>query len=360
MTVRRAAAAGARAHGRRLRAAGRLRAAARLPARPGASRRWRPASAARFLLFDFYNIRYTTQTWIGGALGDKMTRYALLTRDGGPALWDFGSAARHHQLYSPVARPGRLPGRHARAARRDRADRRADGGAVARDQGHARRRRRGRPAGRRGHRRAAVPVRDAAAGPARRRRPAADARRPADQVARRDHAADPGGGHGRRRLPGHRRGAEARHPRERDRRAGQQAALRDGLGPGRGDQRGLRRALQPAPAQLLRPADPPRRPGVLRHHPLLQRLPDLLLPDFRGRQRDGQRSGTRTRRPASGWTRRSPAVKAGVGTDEIAAVWPAADRVRLRQRDGGVRAAVRARARASGCTSGRSSPGSTA
>ncbi|MDX6332583.1 MAG: Xaa-Pro aminopeptidase, partial [Streptomycetaceae bacterium] len=30
-----------------------------------------------FLLFDFYNIRYTTQTWIGGALGDKMTRYAL-------------------------------------------------------------------------------------------------------------------------------------------------------------------------------------------------------------------------------------------------------------------------------------------
>ena len=33
------------------------------------------------LLFDFYNIRYTTQTWIGGALGDKMTRYALLTRD---------------------------------------------------------------------------------------------------------------------------------------------------------------------------------------------------------------------------------------------------------------------------------------
>lgn len=54
-----------------------------------------------FLLFDFYNIRYTTQTWIGGALGDKMTRYALLTRGGEPMLWDFGSAARHHQLYCP-------------------------------------------------------------------------------------------------------------------------------------------------------------------------------------------------------------------------------------------------------------------
>ncbi|MFI5613572.1 M24 family metallopeptidase [Amycolatopsis sp. NPDC051903] len=58
-----------------------------------------------FLLFDFYNIRYTTQTWIGGALGDKMTRYALLTRDGEPMLWDFGSAAKHHQLYSPWLEP---------------------------------------------------------------------------------------------------------------------------------------------------------------------------------------------------------------------------------------------------------------
>src|ERR1700704_5675607 len=58
-----------------------------------------------FLLFDFYNIRYTTQTWIGGALGDKMTRYALLTRGEEPVLWDFGSAARHHQLYSPWLRP---------------------------------------------------------------------------------------------------------------------------------------------------------------------------------------------------------------------------------------------------------------
>jgi Xaa-Pro aminopeptidase len=53
-----------------------------------------------FLLFDFYNIRYTTQTWIGGALGDKMIRYALLMRDRDPILWDFGSAVRHHKLYS--------------------------------------------------------------------------------------------------------------------------------------------------------------------------------------------------------------------------------------------------------------------
>jgi len=67
-----------------------------------------------FLLFDFYNIRYTTQTWIGGALGDKMTRYALLTRNAAdPWLWDFGSAVRHHQQYSnwlpdENCRPGML------------------------------------------------------------------------------------------------------------------------------------------------------------------------------------------------------------------------------------------------------------
>ena len=54
-----------------------------------------------FLLFDFYNIRYVTQTWIGGALGDKMSRYALLARGEEPYIWDFGSAARHHQLFAP-------------------------------------------------------------------------------------------------------------------------------------------------------------------------------------------------------------------------------------------------------------------
>ncbi len=57
------------------------------------------------LLFDFYNIRYVSGTWVGGALGDKMTRYCLLTRGGEPIVWDFGSAARHHKLYSPWLEP---------------------------------------------------------------------------------------------------------------------------------------------------------------------------------------------------------------------------------------------------------------
>src|SRR3546814_16637006 len=30
-----------------------------------------------------------------------MIRYCLLTRDRDPILWDFGSAVRHHKLYSP-------------------------------------------------------------------------------------------------------------------------------------------------------------------------------------------------------------------------------------------------------------------
>jgi Xaa-Pro aminopeptidase len=57
------------------------------------------------LLFDFYNIRYVSGTWIGGALGDKMTRYCLLTRGGEPMVWDFGSAARHHKLFAPWLEP---------------------------------------------------------------------------------------------------------------------------------------------------------------------------------------------------------------------------------------------------------------
>jgi Xaa-Pro aminopeptidase len=53
------------------------------------------------LLFDQNNIRYVTSTHIGEWARDKSARCALLTRIGEPILWDFGSAARHHQLYAP-------------------------------------------------------------------------------------------------------------------------------------------------------------------------------------------------------------------------------------------------------------------
>ena len=53
------------------------------------------------LCFDQHNIRYTTSTVIGEWARDKLTRYSLLTGNGDPYLWDFGSAAKHHRLYTP-------------------------------------------------------------------------------------------------------------------------------------------------------------------------------------------------------------------------------------------------------------------
>jgi Xaa-Pro aminopeptidase len=53
------------------------------------------------LSFDFHNIRYMTSTHIGTWAMDKLIRFALLPRGGEPVVWDFGSAARHHQLYNP-------------------------------------------------------------------------------------------------------------------------------------------------------------------------------------------------------------------------------------------------------------------
>jgi Xaa-Pro aminopeptidase len=53
------------------------------------------------LTFDFHNIRYMTGTHIGTWAMDKMIRFALLPRGAAPVLWDFGSAARHHQLQTP-------------------------------------------------------------------------------------------------------------------------------------------------------------------------------------------------------------------------------------------------------------------
>src|SRR5205085_3453919 len=53
------------------------------------------------LSFDFANIRYMTSTHIGTWAMDKLIRFALLPRGGDPIVWDFGSAARHHQLYNP-------------------------------------------------------------------------------------------------------------------------------------------------------------------------------------------------------------------------------------------------------------------
>ena len=53
------------------------------------------------LCFDQHNIRYITSTVIGEWARDKLTRYALLSGNGDPYIWDFGSAAKHHRLHAP-------------------------------------------------------------------------------------------------------------------------------------------------------------------------------------------------------------------------------------------------------------------
>jgi Xaa-Pro aminopeptidase len=88
------------------------------------------------LTFDFHNIRYMTSTHIGTWAMDKMIRFALLPRGGDPVLWDFGSAAKHHTLYTPW-----LDEPHAAAGRGDHYGSRAGistlRGAISPDAGRA-------------------------------------------------------------------------------------------------------------------------------------------------------------------------------------------------------------------------------
>jgi hypothetical protein len=62
------------------------------------------------LCFDMNNVRYLTSTHIGSWAQDKISRFTLLPQNDDPILWDFGSAARHHQLHCPWlgerSRPG--------------------------------------------------------------------------------------------------------------------------------------------------------------------------------------------------------------------------------------------------------------
>jgi Xaa-Pro aminopeptidase len=53
------------------------------------------------LCFDMNNIRYITATHIGTWAMDKLARFCLLPQGDDPVVWDFGSAARHHEIYCP-------------------------------------------------------------------------------------------------------------------------------------------------------------------------------------------------------------------------------------------------------------------
>ena len=88
------------------------------------------------LLFETSNIRYATATQIGYWAFNKGERWALITRNGRPKVWDFGSAAKAHRLQLPHLYDEReLDRRQHRAAGRDRPGDRAARAGRARDQG---------------------------------------------------------------------------------------------------------------------------------------------------------------------------------------------------------------------------------
>lgn len=53
------------------------------------------------LLFETSNIRYATSTQIGYWAFNKGERWAVVTKEGRPKVWDFGSAAKAHRLQLP-------------------------------------------------------------------------------------------------------------------------------------------------------------------------------------------------------------------------------------------------------------------
>src|SRR5512143_1060914 len=59
------------------------------------------------LCFDMANIRYITNTTIGTWAIDKLGRFCLLPQDAEPINWDFGVAAKHHEMYCSWLQDGR-------------------------------------------------------------------------------------------------------------------------------------------------------------------------------------------------------------------------------------------------------------
>ena len=245
-----------------------------------------PSGLGAVLVFDQYNIRYLSGTVIGEWARDKLTRWCLLTGNGEPWVWDFGSAARHHRLYAP-----QIPAKQSLAGMVGMR------GAVSPKAGL--------------FKKAAIEIRDILKAEGVAGMPLGiDVVEPPFLFALQELGLEVRDGQQvmleARMLKSqdeltllnmaaamvdgvYQDIFEALKPgraRERDRGAGHQAPLRDGLGQRRGHQRDLGRALQPAPAQLHRPDHPPRRSGLLRHHHVLHRLPHLLLPHVQRGQGD--------------------------------------------------------------------------
>ena len=309
------------------------------------------------LTFDFHNIRYMTATHIGTWAMDKLIRFALLPRGGEPVIWDFGSAARHHVLTTRGWTTARaLAGAAAEVT-------------LAPEHGS---RPASPPCG--------APFRPTPDGPRKWRK---SIKRELDKYGL---AGEPVGvdvaelpvlaalhDAGIRVVDGQQVFLEARRVKTEDEisllvtaasmvdaaydqlyaflRPGvrenecvglvAKVALRRRQRARRRRERHLRRAVLATPARLQRPDLAPRGPGVLRHPALLQRLSDLLLPDFRGRQRQPRRSVTPTAVAATYMDNAIDLVRPGATTADICAVWPAAHRVRLPGRTRCLRPSIR-------------------
>src|ERR1700746_2210896 len=59
------------------------------------------SSMGSLLCFDMNNVRYLTSTQKSTWAKEKANRFTLLPQNDEPILWDFGSAAKHHQLNCP-------------------------------------------------------------------------------------------------------------------------------------------------------------------------------------------------------------------------------------------------------------------
>ena len=260
------------------------------------------------LLFDDNNIRYVTSTKIGEWARDKLSRWTLLTRGGDPILWDFGSAAVHHQLYSPWLKPENckagLVGLRgtvdpAFGLMKHHAEEMAS---ILKAAGVAKM-----PIGvdiieppmMFELEKAGLKVKDG-------QQVMLEARevKSSDEIALLNRAAAMVDGAYDLIYEKLRPGV-----RENDIVAdGQRVPLPPRLRRRRSGQRDFRRALQPASAQLHRPHDPPGRPGLLRHPAVVHGLPHLLLPHLQRRSRhaaqhDAYKNGARVarqrHRPAS-------------------------------------------------------------
>ena len=238
------------------------------------------------LSFDQHNIRYTTSTVIGEWARDKLLRYSLITGNGDPYIWDFGSAAKHHKLYAPWlhndhCRAGMLGMRGAvgsditlfrDAAREIKAILDAEGVGdmpVGVDVVE--------PPMLFELQKAGIEVRDG-----QQTMLLAREIKSHDEITLLNMAAAMVDGVYQDISEALKAGVK----RVVDRRARVEPLVRDGLGLRRGDQLDFGRALCAASAQLHRSPDPPRRPGVFRRDPLVHRLPHVLLPHVLGRSRD--------------------------------------------------------------------------